>query len=800
MALDVTSSDADMKKIDTDFEMLLKEKRFRSAASTSALALSTMFLANCGGGSSSSSQSGGNTSTNQGSTNTNQGTQSVTTQPPALPPSGNLLSLTKVGSDYASSAVQGFTLESGAAKYTVSDDAGDNSYKIKLSANGSGALEFSFDDANDTVTLMEGSSVSGFDQLNVTNGTLNATNADLGSINTIIVASGIKISYSQVAKIQNLVSNSDDGNIEIFVANAAEAADLQARISSGSLKVYGATDAVQIAADQVEAAQPTVVEEVKTVVATALAAAPTPPPAVVAPRPVQTLLAEKSAGTVSIVNNDALINASEASGTIKFIISPTDGFDVKSAKIGSTALSATGVAGEYTINGAALSDGEYELKVELADELTAEAGDDIFGGLVTLNANITVDKTAPSAAAIQVEGETNGLNSTEASSKVQITIGAEGGSDIVSVTVGSQKITPQDGAYYFDATSLADGAHDVTVTTEDGAGNSSTTVKSVTIDRAGPTEATITVDGDDGSGLSAAEASGSVNVNVDLNGAASIVSVTGPAGSLSADDAGVYSMDASTLSEGSHEITVVTADVSGNETSARHVFSIDRTAPDEAAISISGSSFGLTPAELVDAVPVFVDAGSGADVVSVKLGSSELSVNSAGYYSFSGGSLAAGVHEIKVVTSDAAGNTKSSSADFTVLGYTSAVADIFDIRSTTSGDTVNFSVYVKNILNSHPDGIKSYDFDIQLDAAELDYVEGSFAGFEGSMFAVGEARASEGLVRVAGVSRTAFESYDLPFMTFSAREVGGGETTAMILESMVLDSTSYGDVEYYLTI
>jgi hypothetical protein len=82
----------------------------------------------------------------------------------------------------------------------------------------------------------------------------------------------------------------------------------------------------------------------------------------------------------------------------------------------------------------------------------------------------------------------------------------------------------------------------------------------------------------------------------------------------------------------------------------------------------------------------------------------------------------------------------------------------------------------------------------------LDYVEGSFTGFEGSMFAVGEARASEGLVKVAGVSRTAFESYDLPFMTFSAREVGVAETTAMILESMVLDSSSYGDVEYYLTI
>ena len=43
-------------------------------------------------------------------------------------------------------------------------------------------IEFDFADANDTVTLLTGSKTSGFTTLKVTDGTLDATNADLTGI------------------------------------------------------------------------------------------------------------------------------------------------------------------------------------------------------------------------------------------------------------------------------------------------------------------------------------------------------------------------------------------------------------------------------------------------------------------------------------------------------------------------------------------------------------------------------------------------------------------------------------------
>ena len=168
---------------------------------TSILALS---VSGCGGGGSSpgsSSQSTAQPSTSSSSTNTFPAA-------PSLPASGSVLSLSKLGANYVTSTIPGITLKDGSSHYIVADDTQDNLYAVKLDAEGAGTLEFEFEDSNDTVELKEGSVISGFSQLNVKNGTVDATLADLGGVDTIVVASSIKITYKQVTGLKSLVSNS----------------------------------------------------------------------------------------------------------------------------------------------------------------------------------------------------------------------------------------------------------------------------------------------------------------------------------------------------------------------------------------------------------------------------------------------------------------------------------------------------------------------------------------------------------------------------------------------------------------
>ena len=62
--------------------------------------------------------------------------------------SSNVLTLTKSGDTYSASSVTGFTVaDSSTAKFDVAN-ATSNSYEIKLSATGTGVLEFDFADAS----------------------------------------------------------------------------------------------------------------------------------------------------------------------------------------------------------------------------------------------------------------------------------------------------------------------------------------------------------------------------------------------------------------------------------------------------------------------------------------------------------------------------------------------------------------------------------------------------------------------------------------------------------------------------
>jgi hypothetical protein len=229
-----------------------------------------------------------------------------------------LLSITKSGDNYNASSVTGFSLiDQTTAKLDVAD-ATSNGYSIKLDATGTGRIEFDFADAGDTVTLEAGSKVSGFTTFKVTDGTIDATGADLSSITRVEVASGLKITLAQIKAIPTVVSNSATGTIEVEVATEAEASELVTLLTDGTITVYGDANPI----DLVAAPAATITESVLTSKETETAATVKP----AAETPVDTSVADTTittptTPTVPTTPTTPVVDTAVADDVIRFTVS-----------------------------------------------------------------------------------------------------------------------------------------------------------------------------------------------------------------------------------------------------------------------------------------------------------------------------------------------------------------------------------------------------------------------------------------------------------------------------------------------
>ena len=781
----------------TNYESHSRSKRQLNELSLLALVLP---LSACGGGGS------GNSSTSIIETSqTNTSNNAVTTSTASSfvsAPSGTLLSLAKTGSGYSASSYAGVSLKDTGAHLFVSDDTRDNAYEMKLSAEGTGILEFEFEDSADTVTLIDGSTIDGFSQLNVTIGTLDATAADIGDVEKVVVASGIKITYSQITALKSIVSNSATSKIEVAVANDEEAKALETFINSGELEMFlvGGSDALKVEEAPAAVVSTTVLTSVVSVAGGAAAAAPAPSAAVLVPPEVMTILEQKAAATLSIANDDTYINAEESSSNIKFKVDLQHGYTVKSLTVGGVSASSTGVAGEYQIATPNLVSGANQVVLTVQDPIAALAGSSTQGGLVVLNGVVHLDTVAPSDAVINVAGASNGLNNLEASGNVNVSILAPSDASITNVVFDGGVITNAgNGSYSFDASALVDGAYSISADLVDSAGNKATVSETFTVNKTSSSEPIISVAGADG-GLNSSEATSSVAVTVDPNGAASITSATVGGSSLSSTGSNSYSLNAAVLSEGIHTLEAIGVDASGAEVRSQLDILIDTLAPGQADIVVSNSQYGLTPAELADPISVFVTPEAGSVVTSASIGGVNLTQVSDGVYSLNGRSLSPGRYDITTTSTDSAGNSSVSSKEITVLGTTNAISSAFEVVSSESSGIFTVDLYIKNSLEQFPNGIPTYDFDIQLNTAHLDYIEGSFQGFEGSSYEVGESSSADGLVRVSGLSSAAFQDYEAPFMSLQANVLSTFDTTKITLSDVTFYRTDFGDVDYYASV
>ena len=753
-----------------------------------AMLLMSVAVSACGGGGGGATSAGNTTSNQSSNTSGSQSLATVFSGSVSLPPAGNALTITKSGSKYLATDFAGLTLLDESSKIKVADDTSDNSYSVKLNAVGAGLLEFNFDDQNDSIKLLDGSTISGFSQLKILNGTVDTTKADLDVVNYISIASSVKISVSQLNNIKTIVSNGSDGVIEVEVSSDAEADKLKSLITNGDLKIHASTTPVKViekagssvTASKLADAASAITQNLKTVASLQITEITTQ----------STVLDQRTFATLSIANNDRYVNVTEATENLKINVNTEDKYTVKSVKFDGVSASSGANTGEYVIGLTGKSDGTYDLVAEVQDAL---------GTVATLEAKVVIDKTVPGTPTVAIIGEANGINAVEASQPLQISVISETGSSVRSIKFNGVNLAGSEGEYSLDASNFANGEYSIDVVIEDAAGNQTNSTKTFTLDTTAAKEAKISIAGSE-NGLNKTEVSGLVTVDIDLQGATGISSAKIGSKDLTLVSGNKYTFDASNLAEGTHTVTVLTTGTSGETLTSTSTFKIDKTEPSAAEVVIVSANGGLTPSELVEPVDVVIIPDIGASLVSAKVGSVSLNKMSGTLYNFNASSLAGGKHEVEVITQDQAGNQTITTEEFTVLGFSNVGSNIFDIKSSATGDVIKFDVSVKNILNVLPDGIPSYDFSLKLNPNELDFAEGSFRGSPGAIYSANQSASSSGVIKVGGFYQRPYEQYDEIFFSFSATKSSNLRSAEILFENTYFGAEDLGSLTYFVEI
>jgi MYXO-CTERM domain-containing protein len=269
--------------------------------------------------------------------------------------------------------------------------------------------------------------------------------------------------------------------------------------------------------------------------------------------------------------------------------------------------------------------------------------------------SFTVDSVAPSAPVITAPA----LFTATATPTIAGT--AEVGST-VSVRVDGQAVgvmtADATGAWSFDVVaSLAQGAHQVTATAKDAAGNTSPgSSLTFTVDMEAPAAPVVTAPGvlvNTQTPAVAGRAEAGSRVAVSLDGQA--------AGEVTADATGAWSFTLSTpLAQGAHQATATATDMAGNTSapSAARSFTVDSVAPASpvltapAEVIITPLPFIAGTTEVGTTVVVWLDGQAAGSAT----------VNAAGRWSFIPASpLAEGVHSVTATALDTAGNESAPS-------------------------------------------------------------------------------------------------------------------------------------------
>lgn len=319
--------------------------------------------------------------------------------------------------------------------------------------------------------------------------------------------------------------------------------------------------------------------------------------------------------------------------------------------------------GAWDANALALAEGTYTL------EATAT---DAAGNTTTVSNTYTVDLTPPAltfdapADGDSVNSNTPALSGTvDNDASVVVRVLDEQGNEVQVLAANVLN-----GAWDASATALADGTYNFEVTATDPAGNTTTLTNTVTVDTAPPAVALVTPI--DGNSLNDATPTISGTAEAD---AMITITIADAAGNTvetlmaTADNNGDWSVDASALAEGSYTATATATDSAGNSaTSNTNGFTIDLTAPALAVTSpVDMSSInddtpsltGTAESGLVVTIEITDGAGNVVETLTA-------TADANGDWSVDAAQLAEGDYVATATVTDAAGNSSSAMAGFTV--------------------------------------------------------------------------------------------------------------------------------------
>ncbi|QGY30450.1 Ig-like domain-containing protein [Pantoea cypripedii] len=403
-----------------------------------------------------------------------------------------------------------------------------------------------------------------------------------------------------------------------------------------------------------------------------------------APDPVTDLVVNNNEGSTLVpitdgnLTNDA---TPELSGTAEAgsIVSVYDGTTL----LGTTSA---GADGSWTFTTSDLGQGPHSLSVTVSD-----AAGNTSANSTTVD--FTVDSEAPAAADNLLL--TNDQNDTpiaaggSTNDNTPVLSGTAEANSIVTVSDGSNvlgtAITDADGNWSFTTPILNDGAHSLSVTVADVAGNVSdpSAPIALTVDTVAPSAvADLVLTNDAGTDPVDIPNGGLTNDNTPvLSGSAEAGSIivisdeNGVLGSVTVGDGGSWNFTPSALADGSHTLSVTATDAAGNASVPATIsLEVDATAPDAAAGITLSNDNGTTPTTITngsttgDSTPLLAGTAEVGSTVTILDGTTVIGtvlVDSNGQWSFSTPTLSDASHSLSVTVTDAAGNTSAASTPIT---------------------------------------------------------------------------------------------------------------------------------------
>ena len=338
-------------------------------------------------------------------------------------------------------------------------------------------------------------------------------------------------------------------------------------------------------------------------------------------------------------------------------------------------------SGAWSYTTAALSNGAHSLTATATDA----AGNT---GAASTALAVTIDTTAPVAPSIASFSPDTGVvgdhitdvntltltGTAEANSTVKVYDGA---------TLLGSAVANGSGAWSYTTAALSNGAHSLTATATDAAGNTgvASTALAVTIDTTAPVAPSIAsfspdsgVVGDHITNDNTLTLTGTAEANstVKVYDGATLL------GSAEANGSGAWSYTTAALSNGAHNLTATATDAAGNTGAASTALAvtIDTTAPVAPSIASFSPDSGVVGDHITNVNTLTLTGTAEANsTVKVYDGATLLGsavANGSGAWSYTTAALSNGAHNLTATATDAAGNTGAASTALAVTIDTTA--------------------------------------------------------------------------------------------------------------------------------